>query len=62
MDAHRAKEIIQSKGYIDVKYKGKPVLINEIYEYSDTALVKEINVNESSLTEVELKDLCETKE
>jgi H-type small acid-soluble spore protein len=59
MDAHRAKEIIQSKGYINIKYKHRPVLINEVYEYSDTALIKDIDKN--ALIEVQLKDLSETE-
>jgi H-type small acid-soluble spore protein len=62
MDAHRAKEIFDSDGYIDVRYKGKPVLINEIHEYSDTALVKGMEDKDSNLIEVELSDLSETKE
>lgn len=45
MNYQAAKELVESKGYIDVEYNNKSVWIERLNKEEDTALVKEINGN-----------------
>lgn len=58
MKVDRAKEIIESLGYIDVEYKNNPVYINRIIEEDSSAMVKDLNTNE--IKKVPIEDLTDT--
>lgn len=57
MKADRAKEIIESLGYIDVEYKNNPVYINRIFENENSAVVKDLKTNE--IIKVPIEDLTD---
>lgn len=43
MDFQNAKEVMESKGYIDVEYRSKAVMLEQIFEEKNCALVKEVD-------------------
>ncbi|WP_139904505.1 H-type small acid-soluble spore protein [Clostridium thermarum] len=60
MNCQDAKELVESKGYIDVEYNNKSVWIERLNKEEDTALVKEINGDKEYL--VLLSELSMTEE
>jgi small acid-soluble spore protein H (minor) len=49
MNFNNASELVESKGYVDVVHNNKSVWIEQLNEKDDTALVKEINSDNTYL-------------
>lgn len=57
MKLHKAEEIYNSRGVIDVTYKDRPVWIESISEQSEVAHVKDLETNELKIVPIlELKE------
>ncbi|EDK34309.1 H-type small acid-soluble spore protein [Clostridium kluyveri] len=58
MDENRVKEILESKGIIEVKYKNNPVWLESISTDKDDKIqVKDLNTNEHfSVNIIDLKE------
>ncbi|APM39538.1 H-type small acid-soluble spore protein [Clostridium kluyveri] len=58
MDKNRVKEILESKGIIEVKYKNNPVWLESISTDKDDKIqVKDLNTNEHfSVNIIDLKE------
>lgn len=58
MDTKKALEIVESKGVINVSYKGSSVWIENINEETHEARVKELNTNRNFV--VDISELIES--
>lgn len=58
MDTKKAQEIVESKGVIDVSYKGSSVWIENINKETHEARIRDLNTNRNFV--VDISELIES--